>query len=108
MFHPRPSKDNVTHCRAVHICNEMNVMNISQNDERCARNSKLDLETVPIKIGVARSSFIHMIAESLSLYVYNIFVYILYTAQFGTLAITVALGMCEIYYYDCGIAYRAM
>jgi hypothetical protein len=81
MFHPRPSKDNVTHCRAVHICNEMNVMNISQNDERCARNSKLDLETVPIKIGVARSSFIHMMAHD---------------------------GMCEIYYYDCGIAYRAM
>ena len=86
----------------------MNVMNISQNDERCARNSKLDLETgQAIKIGVARSSFIHMIAESLSLSMYNIFVYILYTAQFGALAITVALGMCEIYYYDCG-AYRAM
>lgn len=79
MFHPRPSKDNVTHCRAVHICNEMNVMNISQNDERCARNSKLDLETGPIKIGVARSSFIHMIAESLSLSMYITYLFIYYT-----------------------------
>ena len=78
------------HTAVPSMCYEMNVMNISENDERRARNSKLDLESGPIKIGVARPSFIHMIAESLCLSMYNIFVYILYTAQFGTLAITVA------------------